>query len=441
MNSEMKNLPPIRNRFLFSHLCFIFIFLTEISSAKTIDVGKDFSIHSLKDAIAAADSGDIIFVHGGFYAEGNIQINKCITLCGDNSPIIDGKFSDEIFSVSANHVSIDGFIIQNSGTSDLKEIAAIHLLNVHDCMIADNVLRNNFFGIVVENSSSCFIFNNDIESNATSETTSGNGIHCWKSFGLFISGNHVSGHRDGIYFEFIHNTQVSDNVSEKNLRYGIHFMFSDHDLYLKNTFRNNGSGVAVMYSKYVEMFSNHFENNWGGAAYGLLLKELTDSRIISNEIKENTTGIFLEGTSRSFFQYNQITSNGWALKILGDCYTDTITENNFIANTFDVSTNANENTNIFNANYWDQYRGYDLNRDGVGDVPFRPVSLYSKLVEEVPNSVLLLHSFLVNVLDQTEKVIPSIIPEQFRDDAPRMKPYKSLPTSFSSGEGAEGRMR
>ena len=119
-------------------------------------------------------------------------------------------------------------------------------------------------------------------------------------------------------------------------------MFSDHDLYLKNIFRNNGSGVAVMYSRYVNMFYNRFENNWGGAAYGLLLKELTDSRIISNEIKQNTTGIYLEGTSRSFFQHNQIESNGWALKILGDCYSDTIISNNFSANTFDVSTNAGE---------------------------------------------------------------------------------------------------
>lgn len=406
-------------------LLFFFLpaFNVNISAARSIDVGPGFPFHTLKQAIAAADTGDVINVQPGVYAEGNIIITKPISLCGIGYPVIDGKKADEVITIKSNGVTLDGFVIQNSGKSDLKELSGIHIANAKQCIVANNKLINNFFGITCDNSRDCSIFNNEIRSNATTETSSGNGIHCWKSSSIFIDGNHISGHRDGIYFEFVTYTQVSHNISEHNLRYGIHFMFSDHDMYFTNTFRNNGSGVAVMYSKFVNMYFNRFENNWGGAAYGLLLKELTDSRIVSNHFERNTTGIFLEGTSRSFFAKNEIVRNGWALKILGDCYSDTITENNFSANTFDVTTNAGENQNKFAANYWDKYRGYDLNRDGTGDVPFRPVSLYSKLVEEVPNSVLLLHSFMVNVLDQTEKVIPSITPEQFRDDTPKMKPY------------------
>jgi len=391
--------------------------------AKTIDVGKDFPIHSLKDAIASADSGDVIYVHGGIYKEGNIIINKSIMLCGIEKPVIDGSYKDEVITITASNVILDGFVIQHSGKSDLKEIAGIHLINVHDVLISDNELRYNFFSVVIDGSSSCIIFNNKIMSDASTEASSGNGIHCWKCSKLTIESNTITGQRDGIYFEFVTNSYVSNNQSEKNLRYGIHFMFSDYDTYVNNFFRNNGCGVAVMYSRYVNMYHNTFEKNWGGAAYGLLLKELTDCKIVSNKFSENTTGIFLEGTSRSRFERNEIHSNGWAFKILGDCYSDTIVENNFSGNTFDVATNAGENENLFSKNYWDKYRGYDLNRDGIGDVPFRPVSLYSKLVETVPNSVLLLHSFFVNVLDQTEKILPSITPEQFRDDSPTMKPY------------------
>lgn len=393
------------------------------SDAAVLSVGLGQPFHSIKAAIAASDSGDIIEVYSGSYAEGNIEITKPLTLCGIGFPVIDGKQADEIITITSNHVTLDGFVIQNSGKSDLKQLCGIHLINVSNCIISNNRLSDNFFGIGCDNSRNCYIFNNTITSHATSESSSGNGIHCWKSDSIFIHGNYISGHRDGIYFEFITNTQVSHNLSEKNLRYGIHFMFSDHDVYLRNTFRENGSGVAVMYSRFVDMYYNRFENNWGGAAYGLLLKELTDSRIIGNYLYRNTTGIYLEGTSRSVLKQNELVGNGWALKILGDCYSDTIMKNNFSANTFDVTTNAGENQNLFAGNYWDKYRGYDLNRDGTGDVPFRPVSLYSKLVEGVPHSVLLLHSFMVNVLDQTEKVIPSITPEQFRDDAPRMKPY------------------
>ena len=33
---------------------------------------------------------------------------------------------------------------------------------------------------------------------------------------------------------------------------------------------------------------------------------------------------------------------------------------------------------------------FDLNRDGVGDVPYRPLSLFAKLVDRVPAALLLL---------------------------------------------------
>jgi nitrous oxidase accessory protein len=399
-----------------------------IATASTLNVGTGLPFTSLKSAIAAAAGGDTIIVHGGHYAEGNILIEKSLSLCGIGYPVLDGRFEDEVVTIRASHVLLDGFAIRNSGKSHLREVAGIHLSDVTGCTIANNRLTGNFFGIIGYNIGACTIINNSIQSQATTESSSGNGIHCWKSDSLMIDGNYISGHRDGIYFEFVSQTQVSGNLSEGNLRYGIHFMFSDHDVYLKNTFRNNGSGVAVMYSRHVNMFHNRFENNWGGAAYGLLLKELTDSHIAFNHVERNTTGIYLEGTSRSVIAQNEIVNNGWALKILGDCYSDTIIQNDFSGNTFDVTTNAGENQNLFLSNYWDKYRGYDLNRDGTGDVPFRPVSLYSKLVEAVPHSVLLMHSFMINVLDQTEKVIPSLTPEQFRDDAPRMKPYRHAAT-------------
>ena len=88
--------------------------------------------------------------------------------------------------------------------------------------------------------------------------------------------------RDGIYLEFAHNTVVTDNVSERNLRYGLHFMTSDDCAYTRNTFRGNQAGVAVMYARRVEMTHNEFVDNWGASAFGLLLKDITDSSITGN---------------------------------------------------------------------------------------------------------------------------------------------------------------
>jgi len=79
--------------------------------------------------------------------------------------------------------------------------------------------------------------------------------------------------------------------------------------------------------------------------------------------------------------------------------------------------------NSFDRIYWDKYEGYDLNRDGIGDVPYRPVSLYSMIVEKNPPAMILFRSFIAALMDKTEKIIPSITPENLKDDHPVMRRY------------------
>jgi nitrous oxidase accessory protein len=231
----------------------------------------------------------------------------------------------------------------------------------------------------------------------------------------------VSGFRDGIYFEFVHDTEVRRNVSEKNLRYGLHFMYSDDCNYIGNTFRDNGSGVAVMYTKRVHMIGNHFEHNWGSAAYGLLLKEIADSRIEHNVFQENTTGLYADGADRIRAIGNDFNRNGWAVKVGGSTQDGLFTANNFTDNTFDVTTNSNEPSTKFVGNFWGAYKGYDLNRDGVGDIPHPPVRLFAVIVERAPQAIVLMRSALVALLDATERAMPSLTPELFVDPKPAMR--------------------
>jgi nitrous oxidase accessory protein len=161
-------------------------------------------------------------------------------------------------------------------------------------------------------------------------------------------------------------------------------MFSDNDAYISNVFKNNGSGVAVMYTHGVKMFNNFFEDNWGDAAYGILLKDISDSYIQGNHFVRNTVGIHMEGSSRIQLYKNQFLHNGWALKIQASCDDNVVAKNNFMGNTFDIGTNGTLVLNKFNGNYWDKYEGYDLNRDKKGDVPYHPVSLYSMIIENMP---------------------------------------------------------
>ena len=76
---------------------------------------------------------------------------------------------------------------------------------------------------------------------------------------------------------------------------------------------------------------------------------------------------------------------------------------------------------MFSGNYWDRYKGYDLDRDGIGDVPFRPVRLFSVIVEKYEASLVLLHSILVDALDTAERIVPALTPDELIDSAPLMK--------------------
>ena len=406
-------------------LVYFFFFITSFAFAQTtLEVGADKPYKSIKKALEKAKDGDKVLVHKGTYKEGTIIIDKKIHFIGKDYPVIDGEKIDEVVSIKSADVLMKGFKVINSGYAAMKDPCGIKVYNESNVIIEDNILDNNFFGIYIQNGKNCIVRNNKVKAYAVKEQQIGNGIHAWKSENLEIENNEIIGHRDGIYFEFVYHSIIKNNKAKNNLRYGLHFMFSHNDTYESNTFTNNGAGVAVMYSRNVTMLKNTFDENWGESAYGLLLKELSDSQIENNNFVQNTTGIYLEGTTRVKIQKNLFHGNGWAMKLQASCMDNNISNNNFYGNTFDVATNGRLTLNKFESNYWDKYEGYDLDKDGFGDVPYHPLSLFTVLVEKNPSAMLLFRSFMITLLDKSEKVLPSITPDNFKDEKPLMRPVK-----------------
>lgn len=405
-------------------LTILALFSISCSYGKIIRVGPALPVRSLKKAIEMADKNDTILVLQGVYREGSIILTKSITILGTGNPVLDGENKYEILLISGKNISIKGLCFRNSGYSALNDFASVKLVDCSSITIENNSIERSYFAIHVSNSTNIVVRKNRIEGSPLSEQLTGNGIHLWKSNHATIEDNHVRGHRDGIYFEFVTESLIRNNHSEGNIRYGLHFMFSNDDVYKSNRFSNNGAGVAVMYSKRVKMEGNHFELNWGPSAYGILLKDITDSEIRHNIFYRNTVGIHMEGNSRISIQQNSFRENGWAVKVQASCDDNSFSMNNFIANSFDIATNGTMVLNSFDNNYWDKYEGYDIDKDGIGDVPYHPVSMYSMLIEQNPASVLLLRSFTVSLLDKAEKVIPGLTPEALVDNKPLMKSLK-----------------
>ena len=386
-----------------------------------VRVSPTGDVRSIASALRLVRTGGRVVITAGTYREPTILVARPVEIVGEGSPTIDGEAAHALFVISADDVTVRGLHLANVGSSYVEDRAAIRVQAARNCAIVDNRFSGAFFGIYLANVDGCRIEHNVLRASNRTETSSGNGIHLWSTRNVTIAGNDVAGFRDGVYFEFVHDTEVRDNLSEGNLRYGLHFMYSDDCRYLRNTFRNNGSGVAVMYTKRVEMIGNHFTQNWGAAAYGLLLKEISDARLERNVFYRNTTGLVADGANRIVADGNSFIENGWAVKLDASTVDGRLTRNNFIANTFDIASNSREPSTVLVGNYWDAYHGYDLNRDGVGDVPFRPVRLFSMIVERHEPALLLLRSAFVELLDAAERVLPAMTPTNLADARPAMR--------------------
>lgn len=399
-----------------------FVLLAVHTDARSLDVRPAGQVQSVRAALELVRPGDTITVAQATYREHGLVIDKPLTLRGIDSPILDAEDQGPILEVTASNVTISGFVFRHVPTSHVKENAAIRLSSTKECEIADNVFETTFFAVYLAKSDHCRILRNRMIGTSTELTRAGNGIHLWYCRDIAIADNVIDGHRDGIYLEFVKHSEITNNTSIQNLRYGLHFMFSDSCRYENNSFIHNGSGVAVMYTSHVEMRENSFRDSWGGASYGLLLKDIKDSRVIRNDFSGNSVGIHMEGSDRVNIEANRFVANGWAIRIMANCVADTIRANDFIDNSFQVATNSRQSFSTFAENYWSTYRGYDLDRDGRGDESFRPVSLYSLLVESEPTSLILVRSLLIDLLNLAERIVPTLTPETLIDATPRMRP-------------------
>jgi len=410
-------------RWITPQVAALVILATSLSAQKTTNVvvSPSGAVRTLTEALRLTTNGGQVVVKAGVYREPTIVVDRPVTITGEPGAVLDGSGSHQIMTVTADDVTIRGLELRNVATSYVEDRAAIKVQDATNCVIENNRIEDAFFGIYLARVDRCRVANNRLHARAGKESASGNGVHLWTSTHVTIEGNEITGHRDGIYLEFVHESEVRDNVSEGNLRYGMHFMYSDDCRYVANTFRHNGSGVAVMYTKHVTMIDNQFEDNWGSAAYGLLLKEILEPTLRGNRFTGNTVGLLVDGVTRLEADRNEFSRNGWAVKLLASAQDGRFTHNDFVGNTFDVATNSRETTTSFAGNYWDDYTGYDLDRDGIGDVPHHPVRLFSLLVAENEPMLITLRSPFVALLDLAERVLPSLTPATLADGSPAMK--------------------
>jgi nitrous oxidase accessory protein len=289
----------------------------------------------IASALALAQPNDTLFVHRGRYREPTILVRQRVVFIGEPGAVLDGEGLRALMIVFANGVTVQGLTFRDTGFSGIDDRAALRVVDAQDCRVIGNRVERAFFGIYLARVTRCDVRDNIVSGTSGGEMDAGNGIHLWYARDVHLAGNLIQRHRDGIYFEFTHGGVVRDNISRENGRYGLHFMFSDSCRYIHNQFVRNSAGIAVMYTNHVEIRDNLFADARGSAAYGLLLKAISDSRIEQNVFRSNSVALHLEDANRNQILGNRFERNGWAVRLMTNADDNTIAGNDFVASAFD----------------------------------------------------------------------------------------------------------
>jgi len=379
---------------------------------------------SISAALESVSPGDTVRLTGSDYAE-NLTIDVPVTLICDGAATIRGGYEGNVVHVLAPGVVLDGLHISEAGPHLTKDMAVV-LIEADDVTIRNCTITESLHGIYVKGGNRVNILGNTIEGRLDLiESDRGNGIHLWNSAGNTVEGNEIFNVRDGIYFSFANDTEITGNHIH-HVRYGLHYMYSNNNTFRENLFENNVAGAALMYSEDIVFERNTFARCRGFRAYGILLQSMARVVARSNLILDNSRGLFMNNTNASTIVGNDVVDNDLAVQLNGGCDENIFHDNNFINNLsellLDVSDRETRWANDDNGNFWTRYRGYDLDRDGIGDIPFVIQNVFQILESDVPEVRFYLLSPAAELLRAAEETLPILKIGDAEDPRPLIRP-------------------
>lgn len=387
--------------------------------------GQSSSMQSLQKTIDAAHPGTTIHVKAGQYT-GHLTIRKPVTLIGEGNAVLNAAEQGTNITIQSSNVTIDGFVIKDSGKDLNSSPAGIRISSVHNITIKNNLFQNVEYGVYLDKASNCKIINNKIFGiTQLSPEDRGDGIRFFNSNYNFVQNNIIEKTRDGMLFEFSSNCEIAGNTLT-NLRYGLHYMYSDNNNFHDNLFSNDTAGAAPMYSKNITFQHNVFYHMTGYQSYGILLKEDSNFRIENNLILDNTVGIYMDAGFNNHISHNQILKNGIGFRIVGNSGNNQIYENNFIDNLTQVGKSEpgiqNQWSVSGHGNFWSNFTGIDPKHSGIAENSFDSADYYSTITAEFPILLQFANSPASSAVKSAENKFPLVQVYGITDNHPLMKP-------------------
>jgi len=365
----------------------------------------------------------VVCLDAGRY-QGPLRLTRAVTMWGPRDAVVAG--TGTIVDVTAPGAAVVGMTIDGTGGRfDLLDGAV--RLAASDTRVEGVRVINAVFGILVERASRVRILNNHILGSRDPSTgLRGDTIRMWETRDSLVEGNTIEDGRDLVVW-YSRNNTIANNVVLR-ARYALHFMYS-HD----NTVRGNRMigtvvGVFVMYSRGVHIIDNVIANAAGAAGMAIGLKDSGNIEVLDNRLIHDTVGIYIDSSPMQNGDRVEIARNVIRLDETGIAFHASaknleVRDNDLADNTTQVRVDGGGNAMgvTWSGNYFDDYAGYDLDDDGVGDVPYELRSLSNQLISSTPNLALLRGTAALALVDAATHLDPLYQPAPVLiDRAPKL---------------------
>lgn len=378
---------------------------------------------TLAHAVADAMPGDTLILGPGLYA-GGVVIDKSLTLQGRAGAIVDGGGKGTVVRIVAAGVTVRGLTVRNSGILQENIDSGIFADKGGDrALIEDNRLENNLFGISLRGARDAIARHNTILGRRDLQVDErGDGISVWNATGSRAEDNDVRFGRDGI-----RSTASHDNVFVGNrfhqLRFAVHYMWTDGGTVSGNLSEGNDVGFAIMFSRQLTITGNVSRHDHD---HGLLLNFANNARIEGNDISDGGTEcVFIYNANDNVLTRNWFEGCPVGVHFTAGSERNKFSENAFVNNQTQVmyvGTRSLDWASGGRGNYWSDNPAFDLKGDGIANMPYRPNDIVDRLVWAVPLVKLLLNSPGLQVVRWAQSEFPAVTPGGIVDTAPLMKP-------------------
>lgn len=379
---------------------------------------------SVSAAVQSAAAGDTVTVERGYYID-HVVIDKPLRLQGVQRPTISGDNKGDVIRIKSPDVTVDGFIIRDSGGDLTEQNAGIYVEpKSHNVTISNNDFAYTLFGIWLEKANNAQVLHNLITGKRDFDSAQrGNGIQLYHCYDAKIIGNNVSFVRDGIYVDVSFRVLFRGNKMH-HVRYGTHYMNSHDNIWEDNESYKNRGGLALM-----EVRRQIVRNNrtWDNSDHGIMLRTIQDSVVENNIIVGNSKGFFIYDAEYNTLKGNLVMGNRVGVHLWAGSINNDVDHNDFIHNRDQIRYVAtrNEEWGKKEGNYWSNYVGWDANGDGIGDTPYEANDVVDRLNWKYPLVKLLLNSPAVQSLRLIARQFPLLRGPTVRDNHPRIYPYRS----------------